>query len=879
MANSLPKPEYDTFLELLDELFGTLKEGNYFSPEEERGVLRATSAQKKIVDTAKANYVLFKSIEGASTETSEWFTSVKTDFTNETKIQDNVKTEFLLEFCSNQLSNIYKAYRAKRVKGTQMRIVQSIALSLGYMGWKGFFSKRALIPNHRPLIDKRKEVSESTIDSVMYQKMDKLHAGLDEVKQIVIGNSEGNKRTIPKELTINFPWLRADQIVGRSTDIDDLRDRLFDKRQVVLMNGMGGIGKTTVAAVYATENTNVYKHIAWIKQESGDFMNDLINTRGLLETINIDKRNKDVEQLFYEVLRVLNSIDDKPCLMVIDNALCTLSNYFNLLPNQPNWHILVTSREEIPYFDNKELGFLDEAKAIDLFKFCYVRKDISDNEIKDIVQGVDYHTLTIEILAKTAYDHRIPPKFILKAIEDDIEAGISVKHSDKKIDRITSYLSSIFRLSDLSENETWVLSNLSCLVAEFHTFNFLIELIQPNVDKDFAKSLSELSKKGWLIYDTFNDAYKLHRIIIEVIINHMCIRFEVIQSLLKNVSTKMIYDQNRNNPIDRFIWIPYARSILKHLNDHSSPVLAELQHNLALLVMIQGRYEEAKDLLLKSLKSDIENFGIHHTRTMYKYLDLADLFRVLGQFDRAEEIFEYSIYQLEGVQWEDTHIASVSYTNFGLLLYCKEEYEEAKKFLLKSEEIQKKNYGIDHPSMAICYTNLAMVYGALREYEEATEMAMKSIELDEKNFGPNHPSTTSSYENLGAILIDLEEYREAKEWIVKALDINRNFFGDFHPRIATNYSDLACVHIGIKEYEVAKELFEKATEICEDFLGSSHPTTVNNYFNLAIAHKSLAEYDIAKDLLLMAKDFALKRLGERDTLTISIIRALGDLGY
>lgn len=43
--------------------------------------------------------------------------------------------------------------------------------------------------------------------------------------------------------------------------------------------------------------------------------------------------------------------DERPNLLVIDNAGAGLSGLYDTLPHQPNWHILVTSRERIYRFD------------------------------------------------------------------------------------------------------------------------------------------------------------------------------------------------------------------------------------------------------------------------------------------------------------------------------------------------------------------------------------------------------------------------------------------------------------------------------------------------------------------------------------------------
>ncbi|MBL4662749.1 MAG: TIR domain-containing protein, partial [Flavobacteriaceae bacterium] len=372
----------------------------------------------------------------------------------------------------------------------------------------------------------------------------------------------------PKELTLNFPKLRLDQVIGRSADVEDLHKRLFDNKQVVLMNGMGGIGKTTVAEVYVTQNLGCYKHIVWVSQLSDDFSNDLINSRGLLSNLHITKQDKNLDQLFDELLLALKNIPDGPCLMVIDNATSTLSKLHKLLPGQPKWHILVTSRERISHFDVKELGFLSETDAVSLFKKHYKKHKIDDNAIKEIVKNLDYHTLTIEILAKTAQHQNKSPEAINKAVEEDMAADIAVDHSSEKIEKITSYLCSIFKLSNLDDDERWLLTQFACLPPEFHTEEQSKELIQPDKVKEpiIAKLLSNLVNNGWLLYNASNESYKLHRILSDVIGASISKVFDTVEPLITCITNNLSIDQTKDNPVDKFIWVPYGNAILKQFD-------------------------------------------------------------------------------------------------------------------------------------------------------------------------------------------------------------------------------------------------------------------------------------------------------------------------
>ena len=143
------------------------------------------------------------------------------------------------------------------------------------------------------------------------------------------------EQKFPKELTARIPKTAPDKIVGREAELDDLHHRLFGKKQVVLVNGMGGIGKTTLAQVYAAKYWDEYRHVAWVSQVSEDVINDFVNTEGLLDNLHIHAGGKDAKELFVTIMTALKTMDDQPNLLIIDNADGALSGVYDYLPQTP----------------------------------------------------------------------------------------------------------------------------------------------------------------------------------------------------------------------------------------------------------------------------------------------------------------------------------------------------------------------------------------------------------------------------------------------------------------------------------------------------------------------------------------------------------------
>jgi|GEM_PF-1080086 hypothetical protein len=376
---------------------------------------------------------------------------------------------------------------------------------------------------------------------------------------------------LPKDLTLKIPKIHPDDIVGRTADLQELRTLLCDENRVVVVNGLGGIGKTTLARGYVFGYYKDYKHVVWISQTTSNIAVDITNTEGLLESLSIDKEDKIEERLFGEILRKLKAIGDSPNLLIIDNADRTLTQLKDVLPGPPDWHLLVTSRERVDGFYWKELDFLSLEQAIALFKkHCKLIDE--ERQIAELINAVDYHTLTIEILAKTAQSRRVDIAALKKSIKDDLQSNVYVEHKGEKIDKVRSYLSSIFNLSRLNEKDTWLMKQFTCLPSEFHNYSALLSLIGPNVTQieGLAGTLNGLVERGWILYNTVTDAYKMHLIVKEIVVMQLLPALGDIETLMEigNLSKDQVGDSSSYRaisarPISKATDRPIVREIFR----------------------------------------------------------------------------------------------------------------------------------------------------------------------------------------------------------------------------------------------------------------------------------------------------------------------------
>ena len=72
-----------------------------------------------------------------------------------------------------------------------------------------------------------------------------------------------DKETPPKQYLKHIPSTIT-TFTGRENDLTELHNLLEEKRTVLLLNGLGGIGKTTAAQEYAQRKYDYYDSIIWL---------------------------------------------------------------------------------------------------------------------------------------------------------------------------------------------------------------------------------------------------------------------------------------------------------------------------------------------------------------------------------------------------------------------------------------------------------------------------------------------------------------------------------------------------------------------------------------------------------------------------------------
>lgn len=121
---------------------------------------------------------------------------------------------------------------------------------------------------------------------------------------------------------INFQGVCSDvSFTGRSSELLRLKDTITERPNVVVVSGLGGIGKTQLVRKYADENRSFYNNVIWINSEKRKLIEEAFITLAKISlkiaTNDVDGKRKEFKSIVEEVF---SELSESPTLIVFDNA-------------------------------------------------------------------------------------------------------------------------------------------------------------------------------------------------------------------------------------------------------------------------------------------------------------------------------------------------------------------------------------------------------------------------------------------------------------------------------------------------------------------------------------------------------------------------------
>jgi tetratricopeptide (TPR) repeat protein len=279
------------------------------------------------------------------------------------------------------------------------------------------------------------------------------------------------------------------------------------------------------------------------------------------------------------------------------------------------------------------------------------------------------------------------------------------------------------------------------------------------------------------------------------------------------------------------------------LADYVRVLGADNPQTLASRNNLAGAYQAAGDLdraipLLKQVLADSERvLGADNPQTLTSRNNLAATYRAAGDLDRAIPLYEQVLADSERVLGADNPQTLTSRNNLAYAYQAAGDLDRAIPLLKQALADSERVLGADHPDTQVSRNNLADAYQSAGDLDRAIPLLEQALTDRLRVLGGDHPDTQVSRNNLPAAYQAAGDLGRAIPLLKQALADRRRVLGADNPDTLVLRNNLAYAYASAGDLGRAIPLLEQALADSERVLGADHPQTKMVRGNLAAARQ------------------------------------------
>ena len=306
------------------------------------------------------------------------------------------------------------------------------------------------------------------------------------------------------------------------------------------------------------------------------------------------------------------------------------------------------------------------------------------------------------------------------------------------------------------------------------------------------------------------------------------------------------------DPDDPAKWPRWAR-LIPHLLvlgpvSASNPHLRDLTASAAWYLLRRGDARSSHDLAGNLHEMWSEQFGRDSIPSLNAATTLAQALQVMGRYAEAHDLDQDTLERRRRVLGVDHPTTLVSASNLAVDLRALGQVQAARDLDQDTLERRRRVLGADHPSTLVSASNLANDLRALDETTAARVLDHDTLERRRRLLGADHPSTLNSISNLANDFRALGEMHAARDLDQDAFERRRRILGSDHPSALMSANNLAVDLRALGQVQAARDLDQDTLERRRRILGHDHPRTLGSASNLASDLRALGETQAALSL-------------------------------
>ena len=261
-------------------------------------------------------------------------------------------------------------------------------------------------------------------------------------------------------------------------------------------------------------------------------------------------------------------------------------------------------------------------------------------------------------------------------------------------------------------------------------------------------------------------------------------------------------------------WARAAKALLEN-GAGDLAIEGEVEINLAMVRVLQGRYDEAEAHARRSLDLREQSLGDDHPTTAAAHHTIGVILKKKGAYEDALVATQRSRAILVRALGEDHPDVAMALHNIGVAYKRLEDFGLARANLSRALEIWERTLPADHPNIGMALLNLGIVETSSGNLDDAEVTLERAREIKQARLGPDHWSVGKTNLALGNVLNAREQYPAALESQRLALAQLEGSFGKQHPDVAEALVDAADTLMKLGKFSEARAYLGRARTIRE----------------------------------------------------------------
>jgi tetratricopeptide (TPR) repeat protein len=738
---------------------------------------------------------------------------------------------------------------------------------------------------------------------------------------------------------------RNAQFTGRAADLGKLREQLGEYvaggTARIVLQGLGGVGKTQVALEYVQRFRTDYDLVWWIDCVQPAFIDTSLadlgeRLRAAFGTNVVPSPN--VADVTRQVLDVL-SRGELRWLLVFDNAEET--DIIKAFVPSGGGHVLITSRNRAWVEAEAQLLLVDVFTREESVTHLRQRvSTIARAEADQIATALGDLPLAVATTGALLADTGYTVSAFLEELERQPDRTLgSIGLLSEHPDRVSAAWDvSLNRLSDRSAAAVRLLE-LCSVMAPRVSLNLVYTPEMASLLEPFDRSLKdqmvigrvvqEVNRLALIKLDPGNRELIVHVLVQEVVRDRMG---DKLQSARRDVHHILVAARPRRDVTDpetwpryRLIWPHLAASQAMRSNEEQvrqlyvdrvrylfirsdlergrgiareaeqawmemeaeaadqevvrtlHSQLLQLRFNLGNILRAQGRLTEARELDEQVLREQRDLLGRDHPHTLMTAGSLAADLRAAGQYSEALDMDQGTYLAWTELYGEDNPQTLMSANNLGLSLRLSGDTDEAMRRNADTYERRRAMLGTNHPFTVSSARSVAWDMLEAGEYAEAVVQVRDAYRAAVEVLGDEDRMSLDLQVLLGIALRSTGQAAEAERSFHAALAGLTKRYGELSGEVLACRLSQATNMLSLERYDVAMAEVRQVLAVYETRLGSEHPHTLACWLNLGAALRYRDELDKATEAVGRAVDGFTAGLGEQHPYTLAARMSSGVL--